>query len=439
MSYGIISAVYEIFNSVPYVILVLYAFKNSLRFNKYVTVALCSLLVLIEIGLCHSAYTLVGNYKSILSMASTVMYFVFCIFTVKNSFGKLLFSLIATANIANLIVMFSKFLETLVFKNASPDTYSYKFVSVMIFIELITLIPLALFVKKNFHIIEEDNSKLWRVLWLVPITFYFMWYYSIFLSNNTPMEFSTKADNMVFMIIITIGSLLIYYLVIALINENHKNVELANKNNIYKLQSLQYDKIRQNISETRKARHDLRHHLNIINGYLQNNCYDEMKNYLAEYLDNTSKFEQIFYCDNTTLNLILSHYAEVAEKNNIKFDVKIKLLNQLKINTNDLAVMVSNILENAVDGCMVLSEDKRWIKVRGNYENNTFIFTCDNSSVANSLKIKNNKYISSKHSGYGVGIESVKAIVNRYNGVFSIKENNNEVCVSILCKQNQVK
>ena len=436
MSYGLTSAVYELFNCVPYVLLVLYAFKNSLRFNKIVTIVLCSILTVLEIGLCHIANVADIDYRSVFSIASTVLYFLFCIATVRNSFGKLLFSLMAIANIANLIVMFSKFIETMVFTNASPDTYSYKFISVMVVVELITLIPFALFIKKNFHIIEEDNSKLWRILWLVPITFYFMWYYSIFLSNKTPMEFSTKADNMVFMIIITIGSLLVYYLVIALINESHKNVELVNKNNIYKLQSLQYDKIKNSISETRKARHDLRHHLNIINGYLQNNCYEDMKNYLAEYLKNTSKFEQIFYCDNTILNLILSYYAEVAEKNKIKFDVKIKLLNQLKINTDDLAVMVSNILENAVDGCKVLSEDKRWIKVRGNFENNTFIFTCDNSSLPNSLKVKNNRYISSKHSGYGVGIESVKDIVSRYNGIFSIKENTGEVCVSILCKLN---
>lgn len=436
MNFELISVVYEFFNCVPYVLLVLYAFRNSLRFNKSITIIMCCALVRFEMELCYLSYNSSVELKSVLSMASTVLYFVFCIVAIRNSFGKLLFSLMIIANIANLIVMLAKYIETLVYTNASPDVYSYSFISVMVVVEIVLLIPLALFVKKRFSIIEEDKSRLWRILWLVPVTFYFVWYYAIYLSNKTPMEFSANIDNMVFMIIISIGSLLVYYLVIALINENHKNVELVNKNHIYKLQSLQYDKIKTSISETRKARHDLRHHLNIINSYLQNNCYDEMRNYLAEYLKNSSKFEQIYYCDNTTLNLILSYFAELAEEKKINYDVKLKLTKQLNINNDDLAVMVSNILENAVDGCAMLEENKRSIKVRGNLENNTFIFTCDNSSIKNSLHMRNNKYVSSKHSGYGVGIDSVKDIVERYDGVFSIKENNNQVCVSILCKLN---
>ena len=82
--------------------------------------------------------------------------------------------------------------------------------------------------------------------------------------------------------------------------------------------------------------------------------------------------------------------------------------------------MLGNILENAVEACKFVRNDP-FISVCGEYMQNSGKPAHFSLIVKNSYNIEphineNGDFLSSKHTGNGIGIASVQSIVNRYGG-----------------------
>ena len=68
---------------------------------------------------------------------------------------------------------------------------------------------------------------------------------------------------------------------------------------------------------------------------------------------------------------------------------------------------------------------KKSIRVCGEYTHNKFIFIISNTFNGNIYK-KDNNYISSKDKyRIGIGIQSIKSIVHKYNGSYDVQVYNN--------------
>ena len=57
------------------------------------------------------------------------------------------------------------------------------------------------------------------------------------------------------------------------------------------------------------------------------------------------------------------------------------------------------------------------------------VFSIDNTFDGN-IKMKGNRFLSTKENGSGIGIESVKYVVNKYEGDIKIEINEKKFCVS---------
>lgn len=97
-------------------------------------------------------------------------------------------------------------------------------------------------------------------------------------------------------------------------------------------------------------------------------------------------------------------------------------------------MLLGNLLENAVEACILQPEGNRHIIVRGQLKNNSLFLTIDNTFNGKILQDNNGVYISTKHSGAGLGIESARQIAMRYNGIFEVIQKNGMFCVSVLLK-----
>lgn len=110
------------------------------------------------------------------------------------------------------------------------------------------------------------------------------------------------------------------------------------------------------------------------------------------------------------------------------------------MNDTDLTVLFGNLLENACEGCMTVPEDIRQIRLRGEMLNHgSYVFTIDNT-FSGTVQIVKGQYLSSKHQGNGIGIQSVRNIVDNYNGLAKFETTDNMFCVSIvlnLCNKRE--
>ena len=426
--------VYSILNFLPYMIPALYPFRNNLRYPGYKTAILTTLVTLLQVMLGLWATFSPVPEKGILSALSTVVYFVFYFWAVKAHVGKILFTLLMLSNIANFTVVCSKCIEGQLFPTLALQQYRWSFSMVMAVVQLIILTPLFLYFRKFYtNMVEKDTIiSVWNYLWLIPATFYLLWFYHLYGNTQTGLEIALQPIHTLFLLAINAGAFLIYHMIAKLINEYDRNISLEMQNHILTLETLQYQNLQDRITETQQARHDLRHHVTVMTGLLNEGKIEQLKQYLAGYRKSLPDDTPMTFCHNSTVNLLLQHFSQQAELNHISFTAYADIPENLPVAENDLAVILGNLLENALDACSIQKSMDRKIVFRGRFVNSTLVFTLDNTFEGELSPSPNGGYLSTKHKDPGIGLTSVRHIAARYKGMLQTEQKDGIFYASVL-------
>lgn len=413
--------VYSLLNFLPFMALALYPFRSRLRFSFKVTVCLIVLMSLIQIGLGLWAAFFSGGKAAFASAVSTAVYVVFYFIAVKVNFGKALFTLLMISNTANFVVAAAKCIEGIFFPDLAVQSYRWSFSLIMLFVLAVVWIPLFIYTKKVYTpaVEKEPTGIEWRYLWLIPATFYLIWYYMLYNNNGkSSLETALDAGNAVFLFVINAGACLVYYVIAKLINEQEKNIRLGENNHRLAMQNLQYENLQEKIADARRAKHDVRHHISLMQEYVRNKEYDKLEKYLNSYQQSLPDDTLISFCENKAVNAVMLYFAQAAKNADIDYDVKAVIPDDIAIDETDLSVLFGNLIENAIDACKAESGDNKKIVIRALTDDYTLCLGIDNTFTGAVRKDFNGVLFSSKHVGFGIGVESVKSIAEKYGGTY---------------------
>lgn len=190
-----------------------------------------------------------------------------------------------------------------------------------------------------------------------------------------------------------------------------------------------YQEVEQSNREVRKIKHDLKNMLLAICGKAkeQNEVSEEIYKIMKE-LDQSDK--KIF-TSNVVINTIMNHKISQAKQLEIKTDVNIKVSKAVSLNYKDAGILLGNILDNAMEACEKIRKEKRWIKIDMFHQKNTLFIKVCNSKTKEPVNI--NKSSKRDVHNHGIGVSSIKSIVNKYDGYieFADKGEKFEVDVSL--------
>ena len=286
---------------------------------------------------------------------------------------------------------------------------------------LITLIP----VFSKFELKEiQLNLKKRELLYMgIPIITNISSIITIFI-----YAFRQEQNNFiknVFMFIMSALFLLSNISLIIIIYKIMKDSELRVENRIIKekinMQYEYYSKLQKNHMKIRKLYHDIKNHMICIE-----EMYDDNES-TREYINNINKeissSEDIYKTGNMILDIILNEKKAICDKNNIDLFVDINLSKCGFIEPMDISSIFSNILENAIEACEKMDDGtiNKYIKIRGTIVKNFFVLKAENSKT-NEIFIKNNNIMTDKDDDFlhGIGINSIKNSVEKYNGEVAI-------------------
>ena len=120
-------------------------------------------------------------------------------------------------------------------------------------------------------------------------------------------------------------------------------------------------------------------------------------------------------CKNYAVDTIVRHYIEQAKRAGVHTDVLLNLPEKTGVIDSDLCIVFGNLLENANDACSRQKETERFITVSAALAGDNMVITVDNSYEGTILK-EEGVFLSSKRNGKGVGITSVQAVAEKYDG-----------------------
>lgn len=425
---------YALLSFLPYLLLALYPFRKTFRYSRRTTGLLTTLVTLLQMVLGLWASFSSTGLKGLISASSTAVYFLFYFWAVRAHPGKILFTLLMISNIGNLVVVCSKCLEGQLFPELAVQTYRWSFSAVMAVVQSLILLPLFLYIRTVYSnaVEKELNSSIWRYLWLIPATFYLLWFYHLYGSRQSGLEVSLQPANALFLLCINLGAFLIYHIVAQLINESHLNIELERRNHMLLLENLQYINLKDRIEHTRRAEHDLRHHIILMTGYLEDGEYDKLRAYLNEYRNSIPENSHMAFCENHAANLLLSYFAGQAADAGIGFAAYVNLPADLGIADSDFSVVIGNLLENALHACLAREAPKGQIIFRGKMEGQSLLVTVDNTFDGTLKQDSKGVLLTTKQGGSGLGLESVRHIAARYGGILHTECRDGMFCASVL-------
>lgn len=164
-------------------------------------------------------------------------------------------------------------------------------------------------------------------------------------------------------------------------------------------------------------RHDLRHHLALLQSMAADERLEDIKDYLLTAQSDIDNITPLHFCNNETVNLILSAFASKAKKAGIQLVVEARLPDSLPFSDTELCSLLSNALENAIQACERIEyRNQRLIKLRLFSKNNKLCLDIRNRYEAEPVFSQGLPL--SKLQGHGYGTKSMAHIVEKHGGVF---------------------
>lgn len=197
------------------------------------------------------------------------------------------------------------------------------------------------------------------------------------------------------------------------------------------LQREHYQQLNAKIEETRRLRHDMRHHIHLLYTLTESGELRQIREYLEQLLPMMEKKERLAYTANYALDAVLCHYALRAKQEHIELNIRASLPEKTVLPDDELCVVFGNLLENAVEACMRQTGGEAFINLSCGQDETRFFAVVDNS-YEGTVDYQDGYYHSSKREGVGISVESVKGIIRKHNGMAAFEPEEGIFKVSIM-------
>lgn len=192
-----------------------------------------------------------------------------------------------------------------------------------------------------------------------------------------------------------------------------------------------YEYLEEREKETKKFRHDLRSHMELISNLAKKREYEEIDKYLEKMHIKIDTFGNIITVQNGIVDAIINQYYAKAQQSGITMEVKGRFPEECAIDAYDLCTIFSNILSNALEAAVETEE--KTISLECRYNDKNIIVVVKNSYNQEHLNGTTQWKTRKENTDYhGYGLENMRECVEKYNGVFDIETKDNMFTLTIL-------
>ena len=108
------------------------------------------------------------------------------------------------------------------------------------------------------------------------------------------------------------------------------------------------------------------------------------------------------FCENQVIDSVISYYCALAERNTIPFHVQIDLPAQISVDETDFCLVLSNLLENALEASLKTAKFRQRIDIKiYRHASNLILFLLNLFTYTSSATAISDQYTSLPHqTGY---------------------------------------
>lgn len=412
---------------------------NGIKSEKYKLAVFLVISSLFATGI--TIFNFITAFEGIYSLAYIVLLFVSALIWLKGNIAEKLFSsiisivLVALINMA-VLTLFSSILD----RNVSElitDRNIFRCLILFITKFLYFLATYAVLGIKN-KLENRLNLLEWIMIILIFLTtlivglFIFEFAFQFGLSGIDHIFLNTAVISIVIINVIT------FYL-FTMLNRRHNELLQFSKLQVQVAQqSKSLNDLKELSLEMRKIRHDMTKYLDITSNLISSGKSEEALRYLEKI--QTEKIDHTFHpiiTSSDVINALLNTKFSYCKKHGIDFVYQITA-NVSTFSEMDLSVLLGNLLDNAIEAAEKCEQPFVKITI---CESKAYLVVIVTNPIGASVLKENPNFKTTKKDQlhHGLGLLTVKDIVEKYDGIFNIDEEGSSLLVDVRLKLNTAK
>ena len=198
-----------------------------------------------------------------------------------------------------------------------------------------------------------------------------------------------------------------------------------------------YKYLEQREKDTKKFRHDIKSHMQVLSSMAKNDMYSNFDEYMKDINIKIDSFGNVITVNNGIVDAIVNKYYSEATQKGIDIVIKGMFPKNCKISAYDLCTIFSNLLSNAIEAAEK-SVEKR-ISMECRYTKESIIVITKNT-FKDEGQFRHSKIITTKKDVeyHGFGIENIKDAVMRNNGMIDIDIENSIYSITVMLANQEV-
>ncbi len=237
--------------------------------------------------------------------------------------------------------------------------------------------------------------------------------------------FKTFIPFIIIIAILPVVAVIMIKRVIALIqNEIETQIQLDSLRHVEEL-----------LQTIRGQRHNFSHNLQTVYGLLEVEAFKEAQEYIRGNMSEIAATSELIKTDNLGITALLQTKTGLAEakKINLIIDVDTSLRN-LPLETRDANIILGNLIDNAMEAVEELLPEQRNVEVTLAQDLEGYVFDIRNCGPPIEPEVMERLFdygFSTKNEGRGMGLYSVKKLVQKYNGKVQVTSDSSCTCFKV--------
>lgn len=308
-----------------------------------------------------------------------------------------------------------------------PGSITRIYTIVLIYLFEATVICIIRQLTNHFSHFSEESLAVISLFLMCSFLIVLMNYYLLFAlsQGDWKLEIIGLASTCV-MLIVIISTLCIFR-------------RLQEKNRLllqYESEALRMKQLQENEQRVHEIRHDMKHYFLTYQMLLQDGKISEVMDDMQKMVDVRLNEDSFLLCKNQLINSMLTQKKLLCDEKDIPFSVRADF--SYTDDDIELTVILSNLLDNAIEAEEKIAKNNRFIYIEIISRPNAISILIENAITESVLSVNSNLHTSKdKPSSHGIGIKSVKRLLNRRNGIIDIYEDHQKFCVHIYIPINQ--
>jgi len=282
---------------------------------------------------------------------------------------------------------------------------------------------------KNFKNIKKGeavpNSN-WLCIVLIPSSSLYM---ILLLFQAEGLKSGQVLAGIILFLLINFATFYLYDKIIASLSEKMQSLLIIEQNLYY---DRQLKLMKTALDATKTIRHDLKNHMFSIQALIEGNDKERALEHISLIMNDIGSKKDYAVSGNSIIDSIINFKLQGAENSGIKTTVDLSIPEDMNIPSFDLTIILGNLLDNAIEAALKVKED-RFIHIKMKYDKGRLLIRIDNS-FRGEIKEEKGRLLTTKENknNHGIGMTSVKKVIQKYDGEMMLDYSGDVFSVSIL-------